>query len=259
MDVAKLASRVSKLAIDNSPVILTAVGVIGTISAAVLTGKASFKANDILHDEQHRLNMHEKSHELTTQEKVKLVWKEYIPPVAVAALTVTAILGANRINTSRAAALAAAYKLSEKQITEYKDKVIERLTPAKEKAMRDEIAQEKVTANPPSNQPIVVSGTDVLCYEAYTDRYFKGSVNAIEKARNDINLALIDNTYATLGDFYEKLGLGMTSIANEVGWNLDCPLEIDISATVANDGQPVIVVTYKKLPIPIREYSFQPE
>lgn len=258
MDIAKLASRATKLAGDNAPTILTAVGVVGTVTTAVLTAKASFKAHQILLEEDAKLSLQENKPVLSNMEIVKLVWKEYIPPVAVATLTVGAILGANHISTTRAAALAAAYKLSEKQINEYKDKVVEKLSPAKERELRDEISQERVTANPPS-QPIVVSGTDVLCYESYTGRYFKSSVNEIEKARNDLNLQLIDNTYATLGDFYEQVGLEQTRISNEIGWNLDCPMEIHIGATVANDGTPVIVVDYTKLPFPIREHSFQAE
>ena len=41
MPAADILARVQKLAIDNSPQILTAIGVVGTVSTAVLAGKAT--------------------------------------------------------------------------------------------------------------------------------------------------------------------------------------------------------------------------
>lgn len=258
MNVPAIASRASKLAADNAPAILTAVGVIGTVTTAVLTHKAAFKAHEILLLEDAKKRGREiEEPPLSNTEIVKLVWKEYIPPVACVALTVTAILSANRISTSRAAALAAAYKLSEKQITEYKDKVVEKFTPQKEKAMREELAQEKVTRTPPTGQQIIVSGIESLCLEPLTGRYFKSDYESLRKASNDINRQILDNNYATIGEFYGMLGLEPTKLCNEIGWSIEHPMDLEISTTLADNGQPVLVVDYKTMPLPIREYTFR--
>jgi hypothetical protein len=52
MDLAGTGRRLLKFASDNSPAILTSAAVVGTITTAYLTGKASFKAADVIRDEE---------------------------------------------------------------------------------------------------------------------------------------------------------------------------------------------------------------
>jgi Family of unknown function (DUF6353) len=237
--------KIGKLLIDNSPTILTAVGVTGTVGTAVLTGRATFKAAEILEAE---------TNELETRDKLNLVWKCYIPPVAVGAITVVCIIGANRIGMRRAAALAAAYSLAEKAFDEYRAKVHEHLGSQKEQRIRDDIAQDRVIANPVSTREVFITGNgEVLCYDSITGRYFQSNVESLRKAQNDINHAIIHDLYASLSDFYNKIGIPTTSYSNEVGWNLDDMLEIDFSAVIAEDGRPCICIDYKFSPV--RGYS----
>ena len=180
MDIRELLKRAQKLTIDHSPAILTAVAVTGTVTTAYLTGRATVKAVEILNEErsqqayQGRVQIqHHEQILLTDREKVALTWRLYIPAVSTGLLTVTCIIGANRIGTRRAAAVAAAYTLSEKAFVEYRDKVVEKLGEKKEQDLRDELAQDKVTRNPGnSSQLVIVDGKSVLCHEAYTGRYF---------------------------------------------------------------------------------------
>lgn len=235
--------RFEKLLIDNSPALLTAIGVVGTVSTAVLTGKASIKAHDIL---THGVADWERKHQLeyTTKEKVELTWKLFIPAVGSGLLTATAIIGANRIGTRRAAGLAAAFTLSEKAYSEYKDKVLETLGPKKEQALRDGLAQDKVSRTPGSREVIIV-GTDVLCFDAYTGRYFKSSMEALKRAQNDLNVEVLHNNYASLSDLYNLLDIPTTSGSDELGWNLDNLLEMKFSTTMSEDGRPCISVDFQ--------------
>lgn len=259
MNVPAFVGRASKLAADNAPTILTAVGVVGTITTAVLTHKAAFRAHEILLlEDAERKGREIEAPVLTNTEIIQLTWKEYIPPVISGIVTVTAVIGANRIGLSRTAALAAAMKLSEKQFNEYKDKVVEKLTPPKEKALREELAQDKVTRTPPTGQQILVQGIESLCFEPLTGRYFKSDYESLRRAQNDINRQILDNRYATIGEFYGMLGLEPTKLANEIGWSLQNDLALEISTTLADNGQPVLVVDYERMPLPIREYMFHP-
>lgn len=249
MGLSEIAKRAQKLTIDNSPALLTAIGVTGSLTAAYLTGKASFKAAQIIQEQQERLDMHEQTHQLETKEKVELVWKEYIPAVGVAAITVVSIVGANRIGTRRAAAVAAAYSLSERAFSEYKEKVVQKMGEKKEQGLRDEIAQERVAKNPPTGQQVIIGGGDVLCYEMYTGRYFKSDMETLKKAMNDTNYMVLNNNYASLSDFYNKVGLPWTQISEEVGWNCNELLELKFSTTLADDGRPCLAFDYNVTPI----------
>ena len=242
MNLAQLIERGGKVVRDNSPLILTVIGVTGTITTAYLTGKATFRAAEILAENE---SYHSP---LETKEKVELVWKEYIPAVSTALLTIAAIISANRISARRAAALAAAYSVMEKAFDEYKLKIVEKIGERKEQAARDELAQERLDRDPVSKREVVILGGAVLCYDAYSGRYFQSDVEAIRKAQNDINEQIIHSHYASLSDFYEALGLSTTTSSEEVGWNIDKLLDVKLSTAMSDDNRPCIVLNFEVSP-----------
>ena len=248
MDFSNLARRALKLTSDNSPVILTALGVAGTITTAVLTGRASFKAAGIIQDKQLAFDLAGHGRELEPREKFESVWKIYIPPASTAVLTIACIILANRIGTRRAAALAAAYAISEKAFEEYKVKVAEKIGQKREQAVRDELAQERVTADP-SSKMVVIASNKVLFYDAYTGRYFESDMETVRKAVNDTNHQVLNDFYASLSDFYDRIGLTKTELSEEMGWNTDKLLELDYSAVLADDGRPCISISFNIAPI----------
>ena len=249
--VHQLLKRVEKVVIDNSPGILTGVGVAGTVLTAYLTGSASIKAHErIRQADDDREDEVPEGMELV-RERLGLVWDLYIPPVGVGIITVSAIVGANRIGTRRAAALAAAYSISERAFTEYREKVVERIGEGKERAIRDEVAQEQVSRTPVKDVIIAGSG-DVLCYEALTGRYFMSNMERLRKAENEINYQLLHECYASLSDFFDKIGLSRTDLSEEVGWKNTSLLELRFSATLSDDDRPCIAINYRVEPV--RDY-----
>jgi hypothetical protein len=243
-----VAKRTEKFLADNSPVVLTVFAVTGTITTAYLTGKATFKAADLIKiDEQRRYHYNEDPAE--KKEVFLLVWKEYIPAAGVCFGTLGCIITANRIGTRRAAAMAAAYSISEKAFSEYKEKVVEKLGDNKERAIRDEIAQDQVTKNPATGREVLIGRGDILCFDAYTARYFMSSMEEVKKAQNDTNYEILHNNYCSLGDFYNRLGLPGTSFSEEVGWNSDHLLEVVFSTVLADDGQPCLSLRFHVDPI----------
>jgi hypothetical protein len=250
MTISQLAKKMEKLVIDNSPTILTAIAVTGTLTTAYLTGKATFKAADVLQREREVREVIKKD-AMTPHEEFVMVWKFYIPAAGTCVLTLAATVGANHIGHRRAAALAAAFSLSEKAFTEYKEKVIEVAGKAKEQKARDEIAQNQITQNPPG-QIFVTGGGDVLCYDAFTGRYFNSTTEALKKAQNDTNYQVNNNMYASLSDFYNHVGLPTTSYSDEVGWNSDKLLELEFSTCLSEDGRPCISIAFAV--VPVRDY-----
>ena len=129
MALSVLFSKIHTLIEQNSTGILTGVGVAGTISTAVLTARASFKAAEVLREDKERVLP---EIDLETRYKIKRVWKLYVPPVAVGIITISSIILANRVAGKQAAALAAAYSVSERALSEYREKVIEKIGESKE-------------------------------------------------------------------------------------------------------------------------------
>jgi Family of unknown function (DUF6353) len=252
MTLSKVFHQTQRVVSNNAPLILTAVGVTGVITTAMLTGKATIKAVRILDEVEAWSEMNDLP-PMDIKEKVQRTWMLYLPAVGNGLFTAACIVAANRIGTRRAAALAAAYSLSEKAFVEYKDKVVERLGVKDEQKVRDEIVQDRVNANPVSNATVILTGSgDVLCYDTITGRYFQSNVETLRKAMNDINHQIVHDLYATLDEFYGKIGLDSTKYSSEVGWNIDNPLWIDFTAVLAEDNRPCVAMNYQHFPI--REY-----
>lgn len=236
---------------DNSPAILTAVGVTGTVSTAVLTARAAFRVGKDVNAGHYEPLMEGLEPEVyDAKALVKTYWKDFVPPAAVGLATIACILGANHVSTKRASAMAAAYTLTEKAFTEYKDKVVEQFGANKEQKIRDEIAQDRVTNDPVSSKQVIIAGSgDVLCYETLTGRYFQSSVEEIRRAANTINTTILSDMSVSLNEFFGEIGLPPTGFGEEMGWNLDNQLEPQFSAVMAEDGRPCIAIGYRHTPI----------
>lgn len=249
MDFGILARRAGRAAADHSPTILTAISVTGTLATAYLTGKATLKAAEIIDQAQAEHNLGEKSHPLTTKEKAELVWKQYLTPAGVAVVTIACMVAANRIGARRVAALATAYTLAEKAALTYKDKVVSTLGEKREEKIRAELAQDEIDRHPISRETVYVeNGGGDLFRDSWSGRYFNSSVVALEKASNSINAMLNNEFSATLSDFYDLIGLDSTDESDMIGWNSDCPLELEFSWGSTPDERPCGVMRFRTVP-----------
>jgi hypothetical protein len=250
---ADLSNKVQHVLSENASAILTATGAVGTAATAILTGRASFRAAEIIKIEE--AGDGEKAPELDRKAKIALVWPLFLPPVGVGGATIACIIGANRISAKRAAALAAAYAISESQFEEYKAKALETLGINKEKRLRDEIAQDRVSANPPSKEVIIVANGDVLFYDTLTGRYFESTVEKVNKALSHVLSEIYNYNAASLSVFFEDLGLPATDYTDNVGWNAETMPEIDFSTTTTPDDRPCMTVGVHPMPKPDYEYK----
>lgn len=258
MNMSQLTKLSERFVIDNSPTILTGLGVAGVVATAFLTGKASIKADKIIRWE--RDFQYDKAVEkdpmidrrdiqLEPKEKLNLVWREFVPPVLMGAATIAAIIGANQIGNRRTAALAAAYTLSEKASNEFRAKVKEKIGEKKVAEIKDEIAQERIDATP-NAELIVVGDGKVKCLELYTGRYFMiRSVEDIKAAQNKINYDLNNQGPASLSDFYDLLDIPHTTFSDSVGWRGDKQLEIHIGGGLDEHNKPCVTFDYLVEPV----------
>lgn len=260
MSIASLAKNLERFTVAKSPAILTAIAVTGTVTTAVLAGQASFKAAKIIQDEEAKHIVegkaehvpYDEEYNLETAEKVKLIWQLYIPAFSTCVTTIVAMIAATQIGNRRTAAMAAAYTMTEKAFGEYREKIVEKLGEKKEQAARDELAQERIDRHPmsASKQIITIGDQEVPCFDQHSGRYFSSSMEQIKKAQNDTNFQIIRESYASLNDFYERVGLPMIATGDELGWNTDREVDVYISTTMTDDQRPCFSIDFNTAPIP---------
>lgn len=249
--------RAQELLQENATVILTAGGVVGTVATAVLAGRASFKAAEIIRDKE-LAAVHPEGVEdtiaqdtlgLDRKDKLLLTFPLFVPPVVTCGITIAAIVMANRMNAQRAAALAAAYGLSHQQLEEYKAKVSEKLGVQKTQKLNDELAQDRVNRAWGEGENIVIIGDgEVMCFDEPTGRFFKSTMQMIDSAVNSTNEEIIHHDFVSASQFYEELGLPPTTWTDMVGFNTDNLIELKKSTVLAPDNTPCIAIDFKSAP-----------
>ena len=130
---------------EHSPEILTGLGIAGMFSAIIFAIQATPKAEKAIEKKKKDLN----KEKLTAPEVIGASWKYYIPTAASFAVGAACVIGSDTITKKRAAALTAAYSITETALSEYKEKVKEVIGEAKENRVYEKISEEQVQKNPP--------------------------------------------------------------------------------------------------------------
>lgn len=225
----------------NAPEICTGLGVAGVVSTSYLVGRASFKAARAIDAVEETTDDWKKNF----KDNFKLTWKYYVPPVLSGSMTIASIVYSSKASGRRTAAALTAYSITEKAFAEYKEHVVEQLGKGKEQKIRDELAQKRVTENPPGGKEIVVIGRgQVLCCELFTGRYFMCDMETLRKAENDLNAMIVNTWWVSLSDFYDLLDLDHTSTSDNMGWDTDKLLELQFSHALSPEGAPCLTFDY---------------
>lgn len=230
----KLAKDILWMVKRNSPLILSSVAISGVVTTAYLASRATAK---VVKDE-------DRDPWLSNRQLVRTYWKIYIPAGLSGATTIMCIVGTTKITNKRAAAAQAAFILSERAYSEYRDRVIEEFGAKKDENIRASIAERKVQATAPSESILITGPGNVLCCELYTGRYFASDMEALRKAQNDLNARLIRQDAVSLDELYYILGLQPTSYSSDLGWNSDKMVEFEFSTVLTEDGRPCLAFQY---------------
>lgn len=257
MNVSKLLRNVRRLADDNAPVILTGMAVAGACVSAYLAAKGGFKAHeelvfrpqvpDVDFDGEVR------DRDLNAQEKFLATYKFYIPAVATLAGTSACMIMATKIGLDRTAAMAGALVVSERTYDQYKEKVKETLGENKHTKIDDAVAQDQVAAA--HLAPIVLSEGEQYCFDRWSGRFFKSSMEKIKQSLNEFNEQFLKEDYMSLSDFYNWMGLDEIQQSDDIGWKReDGILELDITS-VLKDNHACIAIGFKRAPMPTFQNS----
>lgn len=251
MTLKTILASVEKFVIDNSPGILTGLGVAGTVTTAILTGRAAYRFGMDASTQYHEALREGEplpDHLLETKYLAKTYWKEFIPSAISGVTTITCIIAANHVGSRRTAAIAAAFKISEQLTEEYKERVVKTLGAQKEEKMRSELARDRMDRVGGADL-IIVAGAESIFYDELSGRFFKTEMEKVRKAVNDINYKINNYMHASLSDFYDLIGLHKTSFSDSVGWNTDELLEVQYSPTLLPDDRAAISISFNTTPI----------
>jgi hypothetical protein len=242
---------------ENATLLLTAGGVVGTVGTGVLAARGGMKYVEVLRRYQEEAQTEELGlvdpeqplPQLDKMVKVKLAVPYFGPPILLGSVTIASIIMSHRMSAQKIAGLAAAYGLAERNFSEYKEKVAEKLTGPKNKALGEEISQDRVNRTDGYQNVVIIEG-EVLCFDEATDRYFNSTMEKIRSAVNATNAEILNGMggYADASFFYNELGLKDTKWSGEVGWNSDHLCELKYDTIRAPDGRPCISIIFENFP-----------
>ena len=255
-----LVQRISHFVAQNSPAILTGLGVSGVFATAVLTAKGAVKSDRQIRDFRERVFRDNKEadpgDELipdpTWKDELKLTWMNYLPGLSVGLGTAFCVISAQSINSRRTAALMTLYSMSEKTVTEIREKVREIHGEKRLNELDEEMTKDHLRDNPPSQDIIrradVIGSPGSLCLDRFSGRYFVSDTESLRKAMNDVNSTCINQMYASLNDYWGLVGLSPLDVGETVGWTSDNLLELEFVYVPAEDGRPCMAVSFKRQP-----------
>jgi Family of unknown function (DUF6353) len=244
---------------ENSPAILSGIAVTGVVGTVVLAVRATPKACEAIaqakDDKAYELQgegqqADPETIELTKTELVHATWRLYLPSAITGVATIACVIGSNRIDARRQASLAGAYTMLDQLFREYKSHVTAEIGEQKERKIHDKVMQDRMDRNPPRDGQVLITGLgEQLCYDSLTGRYFKSDIEAIRRAANTVNQQVLRDMYASHNEFYALLGLGSTTIGEELGWNIDNLIDLVFTSHLSECDMPCLAIGYAKLPV----------
>lgn len=215
----------------NSDHILTGLALLGVGASVALSVRADRKMHECDIDEFKRL---------TKEQRIKIYAKLYAPPAIAILATGACIVGAHSISVKRESSLLLAYEGTRSMYDRYRATVQDRLGP-EEKQIAEKAASK---AQPAPRETIVYGEGDCLFYDAYSGRYFKSTVNKIDRVVNELNYTLLREMCVSLNEFYAGIGLEGISLGDQLGWNEQRQIEVHYGSRVTEEGRACIVLDF---------------
>lgn len=206
---------------------------------------------------------------LTTSEKIWLYIHNYAPAGIALGLSLLCIFSGNHISKKRILQLTGALALSQKSLNEYKDKVLEMVGHKKAEEINDEVIQEKILKNPPTDSNTVIPSMGnipdlSLWYDVASDRYFFSNIDYIRKAEIEAQRMLEKNGSLTRNDVYGILGIREIDLAEDRSWIYDKEnngvhnqVILKTGAILDDKGNPVGTLEMNDVVLPTNEWFSQ--
>ena len=224
----------------NSPYILTGLGVSGVFITTWRAIKDTIRAEEALAEKQEELGRSE----LTFKEKAITVVPCYASTIVSAFATVGCVVGGQLRLGGRLAAIAGLYQLRDSEVKKYRDVI-------SEKFPEDEAEDvEKRVKGTHKRLPEVGPDDEIWFVDSFGQR-FRATWADVLEAENYIIKLVMDQTCASVNDFYERLQiLGIKVETCDYGdaleWTVEYPPNITCQSNECRliDGVPHAVLEY---------------
>lgn len=230
-----------KLAFDwvkhNPQVLITGLGIAASVATAITSGKAHAKA--IANDNGESKNL---------LDFAKRNWMTYVPAALSLGVTIFAFASLHKVSYKRYQALAAAYSVSQLDLSELRSRMAEQVKVLKEGASEKD--KEVATKKLPESTMVIFGDEQVLCKDAITGRTFRSTPELLRKYCNNISEDLLNYGSCPLNDFYSQINLSQVGIGDELGWEGGKTIEPQFRPVILESGSPAIEVAITPAPQP---------
>lgn len=237
-----------------SPAILTGVGVVGMVGATVLACRATLKADTIVTQMKADLATIHEAHDLAISKPTEIEYstldyrrdlsiayaragvsflKLYLPSLALGAVSISCVLGGQKVMWKRNAAIGAAYQGLQKSFNAYRERVAEEFGPEKERDIRRGAYEEVVTTEKDGEkvEETVRKAAELADISPYAKIFDEYNTHWHRNADYNRMFLQTNQRYANdklnamghifLNEVYDMLGFPRTSAGAMVGWIKD--------------------------------------
>jgi len=251
--------------VQNSPTILTALGIGGMVTAVVMAVQEPTKVEEELYLlEKEEENKGATSHPIGP--RLKIYAKHYWPTATLVITSAVALWCANHINLRRNAALLALTASQAGTIKDIREKIVDFDGKSKLDKIDDSIAADKIRQNPPPSHPGGPDKSMYWIYDTYAQRYMWGNGMMVKDAFLSIKQRLYDQEiYVDLNDLYDEMSsaglkcdgcvdVPRTGFGYDIGFNDAADFEMPRPSYDGWDSSqewstPVAILTYRPKPI----------
>lgn len=238
-----------------SPEILVGVGIVGTVTSAIMACKATTKVSDILDDTKEKVDQvhmvvadenipEEKYSEEDAKKDLAIIYiqsgvklaKLYAPSIILGTLSIGCIMTSNNILRKRNVALAAAYTAVDSSFKQYRDRVVNRFGKEIDRELKYGIKAKKITETVIDEETgeekkvketveVIDNPTEYSDYARFFDElnphYEKDSefnlmfLRAQQQYANDLLQA---RGHLFLNEVYDMIGIPRSRAGAVVGW-----------------------------------------
>lgn len=222
---------------NNPQILITGLGIAASVATAITSGKAHAKA--VTADNGASDNL---------LDFTKRNWMTYVPAAVSLGVTIFAIISLHNVTYKKYQALAAAYSISQMNVSELRKNVAETVKVIKEggKPADKKAAQKEL----PAGSMVLFGDEEVLCKDAITGRTFRSTPEKIRQYCNNISEDLIGFGPCPLNDFYSQIHVGEVNIGDELGWEGGVTIKPEFRPVLLPSGSPAVEVVLSPAPQP---------
>ena len=216
-------------------ILITGLGIAASVATAITSGTAHAKA--VTNDNGASDNL---------LDFTKRNWMTYVPAAISLGVTIFAIVSLHNVSYKKYQALAAAYSVSQMNLTELREKVVEQVKILKEggKTSEKKAAQKEL----PAGSMVLFGDEEVLCKDAITGRTFRSTPEKLRAYCNNITEDLLGYGPCPLNDFYSQIHLTQVGIGDELGWEGGVVVKPEFRPVLLESGSPAVEVALTPAP-----------